>query len=94
MGISAFSPAWSWDGTPTGVISSVEVNPGVQAFRVYMANVSVMCGSNNWAHLSVTDNNYNGMAAALLSAKLAGSTVTLFLTLDGPYCHIGDMLIS
>jgi hypothetical protein len=84
----------AWDGTPAGVISAVEVNPGVQAFRVYMTNVSVMCGSNNWAFLSVTDSNYNAMAATLLSAKLSGSTVTLFLTIDGSYCHIGDIVVS
>jgi hypothetical protein len=84
----------AWDGTPNGVISAVEVNPGVQAFRVYMTNVSVMCGSSNWAFLSVTDSNYNAMAATLLSAKLTGSSVTLFLTLEGSYCHIGDIFVS
>jgi hypothetical protein len=85
----------AWDGTPTGFISAVEVNPGVQAFRVYMTNVSVMCGSNSWAYLSVTDSNYNAMAATLLSAKVAGTSVTLYLTLDGSsYCHIGDIIAS
>jgi hypothetical protein len=96
MLVAVSSTAFAWDGAVSGTVTSVEVNGEAEAFRVYIAGVSSMCGnSNNWAYLAVGDANYNAYVAVVISAKALGSSISVYTTRDASgYCHIGDIAMQ
>lgn len=59
------------------LIASPAGAPGAQDFRVILVGNVPICGTNTWAYINSTDANYAASVAALLSAKLSGSTVQL-----------------
>jgi len=86
------SPAWSWDGAVTGRIGALEItHDSNYGFRVWLVNEPAMCGNQNaWAYLNESDSNYKTYVAALIAARQAGDTVTIYATRDASgYCKIG-----
>jgi len=93
---AAALPASAWDGTATGKISSVEVTAGPNyGFRVFLnGGQQALCtGGTSFAFLFETDSNYKVYVASLLLAKAQGSTVTVFSTNEGGFCHIGHVMV-
>ena len=79
----------------TGTVHVLSVTEGNNyGFRVYLNGVSNACtGGPEWAYLNKNDRNYKTYVAALMSAKALGSTVTIYSTLVGGYCHIGYLVV-
>jgi hypothetical protein len=86
----------AWDGVMSSQIASFEVTTGSNfGLRVILAGTPTMCaGGPNWAYLNDTDSNYKTYIAMFMLAKAQGSSVTVFTTLSGGYCHIGYIAIS
>jgi hypothetical protein len=90
-------PSSAWDGSVSGKISVVEITNGSNlGFRVWLSDVhAAFCTSGpNWGFLYETDSNYKTYVAALLMAKALGNQVTLYLTTEGGYCHIGHITVG
>lgn len=84
---SSLTFAWDWDGIAVGKITELHISPS--DVRIILEGVSSTCtGGENWAFLSDTDSNYKSYVAALLLAKAQGTTITVYTTLEGAYCHI------
>lgn len=84
--------AFAWDGTITGSISNADVTDGPNyAFRVSLQGTPALCGnSNTWAYVNRDNINYGAYVAALLSAKVSGTPVTVYSMQDETgYCKIG-----
>lgn len=69
------------------------------SFRVYLQNVTSACTSGGaFAFMNVGDPNYKVMAAALMSAKVSNSTVTLLTDSvafgGGTQCAISQVLVQ
>lgn len=93
---SFLGPAAYLADVASGTINLVEVNPGVQATRVYITNATTMCtgSATNFAYLAATDANYNTMVASLLGAKFVGSLVDVYSSVDSTgFCHIYDLVV-
>lgn len=87
--------AQAWDGMKTGKLTRIDVvtNGANFGFRVYM-DVREMCGNDgNWAFINKGDSNYDAMVALLLSAHMNSKSITLLSTKEGPYCHIGYVIL-
>lgn len=100
VALAAHAPfAGAWDGTVSGKvvrvesIGSVGQAPGNYDFRVYIENQSVVCSGTadtSWGYVNVTDANYKGIMATILTAYTAGKTVTIFSNKNASgYCQIG-----
>ncbi len=84
--------AYSWDGAQTGTVTQLDVTNGSNyGIRVFLSSGVPMCtGSTNyWGFLYSTDSNYNTYVAAIMMAKATGARLTLYLTNEGGFCHIG-----
>ena len=89
-------PAYAWDGAVTDRISAIEVTEGTNyGLRIFLANGAAQCtGGPVWSYLNETDSNYKTFTAALIAAKMSGSTVTLYTTRNtSGYCHIGYITV-
>ncbi|MFL0809263.1 MAG: hypothetical protein K6L76_02495 [Agarilytica sp.] len=90
-------PAFSWDGSITGEIGRIQITAATNyGFRISLAGLPKPCGSNaDWAYVSKDDTNYQSYLSALLAAKFAKSSVTLFSNKDtSDYCKIGHIYIN
>ena len=101
MLMAAHWQASAWDGTVSGVISSIDSLPvaGNYDFRVYLPSPpGPWCGPANgggWAALNSNEPNFKGVQATLMLAYAMGKTVTLYLTRDANnYCKIGYVQVS
>lgn len=64
--------------------------PGNYDFRVLLQGNPVQCNGQTWSYVNVSDPNYKGIVAGILSARAANQTVNLNLIQDGAgYCQIG-----
>lgn len=93
---AAALPAFAWDGTPSGKVSTIEVTAGSNyGFRVWLdAGQQALCnGGTAFAFLNETDSNYKVYVASLLMAKAQGSAVTVYLTNVNGFCHIGHLAV-
>ncbi|GLQ99124.1 hypothetical protein [Dyella mobilis] len=99
----AAMPAAAWDGTATGKISQINGvgglggAPGNYDIRVYLAGQSTICPGAvdpTWGYINVSDPNYKGLLAMLLTAQASGKTVTLYTNKDSTgYCQIAYMAV-
>ncbi|WP_157597894.1 MULTISPECIES: hypothetical protein [unclassified Rhizobacter] len=90
------SPVGAWDGLASGKVTSIDVTGGSNyGFRVVLDGGTQMCaGGTTWAFLNETDSNYKTYVAALMVAKVQGTSVRLFTTTEGGFCHIGYISIA
>lgn len=90
--------AHAWDGTGIGKIGQMNVtNNGV---TVYLEGQPVICNSpkgewfSKWAVIYEADSNYQAYVSTALAAKLSGSQVVLYVTIDAnDYCHLGYLTV-
>jgi hypothetical protein len=95
-GLFCAMSAQCWDGALSGTVTQVDVTGGSNyGIRVYLSTGVPMCtGSPNyWGYLNNTDSNYNAYVAAIMMAKATGSRLTLYLTNEGGFCHIGYLTL-
>ncbi len=80
----------AYDGSVAGKIAGINVAAGNNfGFRVSLSGSPILCtGGPAWAYLNDPDSNYKVFVAALLAAKSAGSSVTLWTANVSGYCHI------
>lgn len=58
-------------------------------FRIYFTGDPVFCAGRTWAYVSEQEQNYKALTAMLLSARLAGGTVSLTVEPDASgWCRI------
>lgn len=63
--------------------------PGNYDLRVFLQGYPVQCNGQNWSYVNVTDANYKGLLAGLLSAKATSSPVVLYINQDsGGFCQL------
>jgi hypothetical protein len=93
LALLATSQSFAWDGAVIGVVRSADVTDGPNyAFRIELQGSPQLCGNaNTWAFVDSTTPNYNVYVAAILAAKAAGDTVTVYTNRDAStgYCRIG-----
>jgi hypothetical protein len=95
-GLVFAASAQCWDGSQVGTVTQIDVTGGSNyGIRVYLSSGVPMCtGSTNyWGFLNNTDSNYNAYVAAIMSAKATGSRITLYMTNEGGFCHIGYLVL-
>jgi hypothetical protein len=94
--LSGMQPAMAWDGYVTGTVVALEITGGNNfAFRVHLAGATNICGNGmTWGYLNETDSNYKVYVAGILAAKAQGTAVSLYLTLENGYCHIGHIALG
>ena len=89
----------AWDGSTAGKVKQVDVAPldgNNRGFRVVLEGNPALCNNENqWAYVNQSDDNYQVTVSALLAAKMSGTEVTIFTTInpsDG-YCHMGYVIL-
>jgi hypothetical protein len=96
--------AFAWDGAVTGKITrldgvgGISGAPGNHDLRVALDNLSPVCtgaADTTWAYVNSNDANYKGLMALLLTAYMAGKSVTIYSNKSTTgYCQIGYVSIS
>ena len=101
--LAVSASALSWDGHPSGKISSLQVTGDHNmGFRVSMndlnGNVLKLCGDNhNFAYLKRSDSNFDVYVSLLMAAKFSQANVTIYSNYDETstnYCRIGHVTVD
>lgn len=101
--IFPFKAFAAWDGTVSGKINVIHVTGAENyGFRVSIAGKTTLCGTKadgsnteSWAYLNKSDSNYLTYVSVLLAAKMAASSVTLYMNkASNEYCRIGYITIQ
>ncbi|SHN39655.1 hypothetical protein [Rhizobacter sp. OV335] len=96
FGLAATSSAAEIAGTVSRimVVTANAGAPGNADLRVYLSGVTACSGATdpNWAFLNLTDPNYKGVLATVLTAQTTGKTLMMGTQLaavgSGSYCQI------
>jgi hypothetical protein len=86
------APAMAWDGAVTGSIYRVDVSDSPYfTLRVELRGFPTLCTNGTpWAYVHRSSETFSAFVAALLAAKAAGDSVTLYTTRDSSgYCQLG-----
>ena len=70
----------AWDGVVKGEINVLEITHEENyGFRVHLKGAPKLCENvHSWAYLNGSHSNYEVFVSALLAAKAAGQTITLY----------------
>lgn len=62
--------------------------PGAYDLRINFGN-TIVCNSNMWAYVNLSDANYRGILAIALTAKVSGTVLAVSVQQDASgYCQI------